>query len=204
MSTFSSTTGALILEVIGTVSNGMVGSAVDGGRDADGDGIADLVVGAPGNIFGTNGHVALASVVGVGPGLVRYGTACPGAGGFTPSIAGFGGPPALSNSTFGISVARGVGGATAMLFAASSPAPQGFPIGGGCSAWLSSPFGQVAAIVLSGPPGVAGAGHGRFAAPVPADPTLQGATFYLEWALFDSAGPTGFVSVSDALVVTVF
>ena len=101
-------------------------------------------------------------------------------------------------------MARGLGGTAAYLFASGSSAPQGFPVGGGCSAWLGTPFSQVAALVLSGPSGAAGAGHGTLFAPVPNDPLLVGATFYLEWALIDFASPTGVAALSDALVVTIF
>jgi hypothetical protein len=203
---FSGANLSPLVTFLGLVANEAFGTSVAGGADTNGDGVPDVVGGGQGIFTGaTTGRVRLFSATGVGaPGLVRYGTACPGTGGFVPSISGFGGPPTVGNALFGFAVARGLGGATALLFASTMPAPGGFPIGGGCSAWLGGAYFQVASpIVLAGIPGTGGAGYGMIATPVPANPVLQGATFFLEWGVIDPGGPTGVVSVSDALTVII-
>jgi hypothetical protein len=200
---FSGPTGATLVTFTGA-ANQLMGTAVGGGRDATGDGVPDIVAGAKGVLFGPPGSATVISPAGTGPGLLRYGSACPGTGGFVPSIAGFGGPPTVGNATFGISVARGRGGAAAYLFASTTSAPAGFPIGGGCSAWLGGAWFQVAPpIILTGVPGTGGTGYGTFPAPIPAAPGLSGTTFHLEWALLDPAAPTGAVSVTEALTATI-
>jgi hypothetical protein len=40
--------------------------------------------------------------------------------------------------------------------------------------------------------------------PVPPDTGLTGLSFFFEWAMIDAGGPTGAVSLSDALAVTIF
>jgi hypothetical protein len=203
---FSGAGFAPLVTFTGTVGSEAFGTSVAGGADATGDGIPDVVGGGVGFFTGSpTGRVRLFSANGVGaPGLVPYGTACPGTGGFVPSISGFGGPPVVGNAHFGLTVARGVGGASAYLFASTLASPTPFPIGGGCHAWLGGSFFQVAPpIILTGTAGAGGAGHGTIFAPVPANPVLQGATFHLEWGLLDAAAPTGVVSVSDALTVTI-
>lgn len=51
----SGATGAVLRDVLGTTSSERLGGAVDGGRDADGNGAPDLVVGASGaNALGAN------------------------------------------------------------------------------------------------------------------------------------------------------
>jgi hypothetical protein len=200
---FSGPTGAAMVTFTGAASE-LMGTAVAGGADVDGNGVPDMVGGGAGVSFGPPGRVAVLSPVGYGPGLTQYGAACPGTGGFAPTIAGFGGPPTVGNAMFGISVARGRGAAPAYLFASTTSAPSGFPVGGGCSAWLGGAVFQVAPpIILTGVPGTGGAGYGTFFAPVPANPALSGTTFHLEWAMLDLSAPTGNVSLSDALTATI-
>ena len=149
--------------------------------------------------------IPLGSLIGMGAGLVRFGAACGGTGGFAPSIAAFGGLPMVGNAGFGFAVTHGLGGAAAFLFASNTAAASGLPIGGGCSAYLAGSFFQLGpTLTLSGPAGAPGAGHAVLPVPVPADIGLSGLSFFFEWAMIDGGGPTGAVSLSDALVVKIF
>jgi hypothetical protein len=182
------------------------GSGLAAGVDLTGDGVPEVVGGAIYKQFASlPGTVVVMSVTGdAGSGLAPLGTACPGTGGLAPAI-GATGVPSLGNATFGIAVARALGGSQAFLFASTTAALSGYAIGGGCSAYLGgSPFQVAGPLPLSGPAGAAGAGHAIFTAPVPGSGAFVGLGCFVEWGVLDPGGPLGGVSVSPALGVTIF
>ena len=258
---YSSATGTILSLFIGQVSGERLGASVGGGKDLDGDGVADLVVGSPGtasflglarvvsgatggllatipgaapseafgvtpNPFGDvngdgvpdllltapladpgglvdAGRVRVVSLVGLPASAAPYGSGCAGTAGFVPAAATFGGDAAVGNAAFGISVARGRGGAPAVLFLGTLPDPLGLPILG-CSLHLSGTIFPISAVLtLGGAAGVGGAGFRLLGVGVPPVSALAGAQVHLQWAILDPGSASAVLAASDALTVTV-
>jgi hypothetical protein len=115
--------------------------------------------------------------------------------------------PSIGNSAFSFQVLMGTGLANAWMFASFGQAttPLVLPGGGGCNVYLelSSMISLVqAGIIPIGPLLTSTAGSAMFPLPIPFDPSLAGATFYVQVAVEDPALTLGF-TVSNALRVTI-
>ncbi|MCI0587518.1 MAG: integrin alpha [Planctomycetes bacterium] len=208
VSVFSGATGAPLSGIESATPRDQFGTSIAVALDPLGDGVPDVFVGAPGITLGigpaiTEGYVQKVSIVGTPPGTTRFGSGCAGTGGFAPSIAAFGGTPTAGNADFGIAVTRGRGGAATVLFAGSAPNPGGGGPGSCASLLSGTTFSGSPVLFLAGALGVAGAGYRLYAVPIPANPTLVGATLHFQWAAGDPASPNGSFTTSDGLSVTV-
>ncbi|MCI0587869.1 MAG: FG-GAP-like repeat-containing protein [Planctomycetes bacterium] len=203
---FSGATGAPLLSISGSVPGEGIQSVVSLGGDSTGDGVPDLLLGSPfadpaGRVDA--GRARLFSAVGLPAGSTPYGSGCAGTGGFVPTISTFGGAPAPGNAAFGISIARGRGGAPAILFFGSLPDPIGVPVLG-CPAHVSGAvFALPVPIVLGGTAAAPGEGYRLLGIPVPPDPTLSGAQVHLQWAVADPGSANGVFAASAALTIVI-
>ncbi|HET6203885.1 MAG TPA: hypothetical protein VFI25_13915 [Planctomycetota bacterium] len=206
MTVFSGTSGAPLLDFRGDQAWALAGWGTTGVGDATGDGVPDLALGSPlwdTPLLSDAGRVTLLSAVGLPAASTPVGSGCAGGGGFAPGIATFGGPPAPGNADFGISLARGLGGSLAFLFAATASDPVGASIGG-CGVHLAgSILFLPPAVLLPGPPGVPGAGYRLRGMAVPPVPTLVGLVVPFEWAVADGGSPNGLFTTTAALAVTI-
>lgn len=113
------------------------------------------------------------------PGNPRLqGGATVGSGGIAPAmVANM--PPLIGDQSFKIGIDRGLGGATAWLAVSQSP-----PVNG-----------QVARDELLGPVTLAGLlpgeGYATMPWPIPRDPSLDGAVFFMQWIVEDPAAANG-------------
>jgi hypothetical protein len=198
---FSGKTGSVLFTFSGTANGQYYGSTVDGGKDVDLDGVPDLFIGAP-QVLAV-GEAYVISVVGIPSGVTEVGGGCAGSGGFAPRIATFGGPAAVGNLSFGVSVSRGLGGTLAALFASTAVDLAGITVAGcevyltGAVIWLAPP------VMLSGTPGMPGGGHRLRTIGIPPDPVLMGGTVHFQWAVLDGGAPNGLLVTSKALSVTI-
>jgi hypothetical protein len=203
---FSGATGAPLLTIAGSPPDDGIQSAVSLAGDATGDGVPDLLFASPradpGGLVDA-GRVRAFSLVGLPSGSTPYGNGCPGTGGVVPTIATFGGAPAPGNGAFGISIARGRGGAPAFLFFSTLADPVGLPILG-CPLHLAGAIHVVpVAVTLGGPAGAAGEGHRFLGLAVPPDPGLSGAQVHFQWAVLDPGSANGVLASTAALTVAV-
>ncbi len=203
---FSGASGAPLLSVGGTASGEGIALSVAPVGDATGDGVPDLLFASPfadpGGL-GDAGRVRILSLIGLPAAATPFGTGCSGTGGAVPTIATYGGSPAPGNVDFGISIARGRGGATALLFLGSLPDPVGLPVLG-CTLHLAGVITAVPLPVgLGGPPGAAGEGFRLLALSVPPVPGLSGGQIHLQWAVLDPGSGNGTFSATSALTITV-
>ncbi len=161
--TFSGATGSVIRTYLGAAKNDLVGSAVAGGFDLNGDGRPDLLIGGEQTI-GLKGFVDVwSSDCGS---IANEGTGCAGSGGFVPSLVLTGcvapkGPlSVVVAGAFG--APSGANSAVLLLGASTGSTPLG---NGGCTLLLSNLIGFGIPIPLLG----VGAGQGSisFTATIP-------------------------------------
>ncbi|MGH7152001.1 MAG: integrin alpha, partial [Planctomycetota bacterium] len=202
----SGASGAVLLSVAGTAAGEGVALGVAPVGDATGDGVPDLLFASPfadpGTLPGA-GRVRVLSLVGLPASATPFGTGCSGTGGAVPTIATYGGDPAPGNASFGISIARGRGGATAFLFLGSLPDPLGLPLLGCTLHVAGSIMAFPAAVGLGGPSGAAGEGFRLLGLAVPPVAGLSGALVHLQWAVLDPGSANGIFSATSALTIAV-
>ncbi len=203
----SLTSGAVLDTITRSVSpNADFGTAIATG-DLTGDCRPDFVVSAPGDVL--TGRVFAVSRFGLPNGASVYGAGSPGAGGYVPGIATFGGTPNTQGAPqFGIALTCARGGAAAYFLGGGSSTawaggslPQDLTAFGlsGCVLLTSADFGIP--VIANG----AGAGDG-FAAlptPVPASPALAGLHAFGQWIVFDDGAPNGIAAVSPGLELVI-
>jgi hypothetical protein len=122
---------------------------------------------------------------------IPYGTGLAGKGGYVPLLGVIGCPDI--GSLFTISINSVVGGAGGMLFVGLSPASA--PFKGGT--FLVGGIAAQVALVVSGTPGVAGAGSLALPAMLPS-PVLAGLNLYLQAGFADAAAVKG-VSLTNGV-----
>jgi hypothetical protein len=202
--------GNEILRLDGEAPFDEFGSALAAAGDPNGDGFPDLLVGAPFVEVGGNanvGQVRVWSGVGIPVGSLAFGTGCSGTGGIAPLVEASGGVPSIGNTTFGVVLAKALGGSQAFLFASDAPNVPGL-VFAGCSIHilptLAYPIVEVSRVSsVSGPAGVAGAGSAVKHVSIPNDPALHGLTVYFQWSVSDPASPNGGFVTSNALALTI-
>lgn len=118
-------------------------------------------------------------------GWMPYGPGLAGTGGFVPTLTGLGYP--MVDGLFGLSIAEGLGGATAQIFVGLAAAATPFK---GGTFLVDSPVLQ-ATLALGGTPGAAGVGSLVLPAALPADPLLEGLQLFLQVGLADAGAVRG-------------
>ncbi len=176
---------------------GVALAAVD---DVDGDGIGDLLAGAPDDTGAQVGSGVARLYHGACLlAMATYGSGGAGTNGETPSLASTGSLPRIGAGGFTLRVDNAVGGAQAALF-----------VGAGSGALHTTwgtflidptlPF-TFLPLALGGTPGAAGDGSAIVNATLPNDPLLVGLTAYLQVVIQD-AGSIGGFSHTEGLKVT--
>lgn len=112
-------------------------------------------------------------------GLTRFGTGCPGSGGFVPYIAS-NGPAAVGNASFAVTL-RAAPGGTFAAFTFGNPTQ--LPLGGGCTLYNDAVLVLSTATTGSLP----GTGTAQVSLPIPADPLLVDAVLDVQWVCLDGA-----------------
>jgi len=118
-----------------------------------------------------------------------YGTPAAGSGGFTPTIAGYGGCPAIGSAAFRIDCEQVLGGAQGVLIIGVGRSAVPFR-GAFLLVDLTLPHVLVP-IAASGPAGAAGAGEVHFLVPVPNQPQAVGLEVDAQLAIFDPGAALG-------------
>jgi hypothetical protein len=201
----SGATGNVLLVLAGAQAHDFFGTSVARAGDVDGDGLTDVLVGAPqalpDPLYGP-GYAQVLSLTGMPAGAAVRSAACSGSGGFPLGLLCYGGEPRVGNAAFGVSVQRGVGGAACALFLAARDTPVGFTFGG-CTSHLVPPLHTLATVPLGGAPGLPGAGHRWLALPIPPVAALAGAQAALQAAGADPGGPAGWLTLSATVTLTI-
>jgi hypothetical protein len=188
--------GSLLASVSGGPGASRFGASVASPGDLDGDGVPDLLVGAPcasPGALAEAGQARAISVVGIPPGSVPFGVGCAGSAGLTPLIQTAGGAPSATtgNPKFSIVLSNALPNAPALLLAGISnsfwaapglPLPVnlaavGFP---NCSLAVSVEV-QIAATTSAG-------GLAFVPVPVPANAALAGQSVFFQWFVLDPPG----------------
>lgn len=205
---FDSATGASVATLLPHVAPSFrFGQGLAVGGDLTGDGVADVVVGAPLTSTGPlsfNGIATVRSRFGLATGGVRYASGCAGGLPNAPQLSFVGGGPAVSIGApaFGLAVTAAPPAGAAMLILGVSNA-----------VWAGGalPFG-LAAVGLSACPLLASPDHlyladtttggaSVFYFPVASAPTLAGVTIYAQAYVATTAAPLA-GGTSPGLAVT--
>jgi hypothetical protein len=206
---FSGANGAPLFSLAGSSLGNRFGTAVTGAGDVSGDGVPDLVVGAPSASGGLFGGTARAfSFAGIPPGSSLFGAGCAGSSGVLPLVATAGGFPLAGNAGFALVASRTLGGSTAILiFGTSSQSWLGTPLPLGlgslglpsCSLLVSPDALLYAGTTGAGP----GAGVAFVTLPIPPDPLLVATFFHFQWYVVDPGPATLPGAMSRGLTVLV-
>lgn len=154
--------------------------------DLDGNGAADLVL--------AHGQIGKVSVLlNQLSGLEPFGTGKRGSGGLAPELTAKG--YTVPGGTFTLSVGNALGGAQAWLVVGAGKVDNAFPA-------MAVTYGFVP-FVLSGEPGVPGAGSVKLPVTLPLDATLVGVSLVLQAVVLDPGPPSLSKSASNGLVLSV-
>ncbi len=184
---FTGASGGVLAVLAGASPNQQFGFSVASAGDVNVDGWPDLVVGSR-TLTATSavgaGSASVFAFVGQTP---SFGSGCPGAGGFIPTIS-VQGCPTLGNPFFGATVGNALGGSLVVLILGASTTswgPASLPLNlafvgmPGCNLLVS---GDVLYPAIAGGTGIGG-GSASFALPIPMNPALVGGTVHLQgWA----------------------
>jgi hypothetical protein len=194
---FSLADGSELFRVWGEANQNRLGEAMRPAGDVNGDGLPDLIAGAP-SLDGAypGGFVRVLSGVCAGS-FATYGAGHPGTGGVTPGFRGNGCPG--QGYTPQLIVEDGVGAGLALLPLALAPAA--IPFKGGTL--LIDPVGPfILTLPLGGAPGAAGAGSGILPTPLPIDPLLDGLNVFAQAVIADAGASKGF-AMSAGLQISI-
>jgi hypothetical protein len=180
------------LFTLGGCANGdFFGNWVHGAGDGNGDGVPDLIVGAP--YEAGTGSAWLYSGTCLGS-YSNYGSGLAGTGGLVPQIGGTGCP--ASKQPVSIDVTNGRGGAPGALFV--GVAQSSIPVLGGTLLTLPIVF---LPSFLGGTPGQGGAGSASIGFTAPCNPNLSGVSIYWQAVYLDPAAVQG-ISFTPGLKMT--
>lgn len=193
--TYSGKDGSILCTATGAQAGDEFGHAVSAGYDVDGDGFEDLIVGAPQSNLGGAGYAQVVSGIDT-QSLSGYGAGLAGSGGAVPSLVGIG--CAQIGATPSLYVSNALGGAVAFhvlgIAMASIPALGGTLLVG--SPWMLLP------VVLGGASGASQVGSHSLPLGIPNNPTLSGASVFVQTLVVDPGAPAG-VSMTNGLQVTI-
>jgi hypothetical protein len=179
-------TGTELYTVGATSANDRFGEAIRAAGDVDGDGLNDVIVGAP-RSGGMNlpGYVKVLSGK-CGGTWAGYGAGLAGSGGLLPTLTGEGCPGL--GLTPKARIANALGGATAWVVGGPAPAALAFK---GGTLLVDPVIALIVPLPLSGPAGVPGAGTLVLTIPLPDLPIYLGVTLRLQTLVPDAAAPAG-------------
>lgn len=196
----------LLQELDGRSNYGYFGHSVSSAGDTDGNGLAEVIIGAPGD--DNNGAGAGAAFVYgmdfTGPGVVQpgfadtYGTACAGGNNRLPRIGANG--PAAIGETHSITLRGaplGVASSAFLVIGAPRPPLSLAPIGlNGCSLLVTN---LVQVNLLTDTSGMA-----QVNVPIPDEPLMIGLGFASQWMVLDPGAPYSHpLSFSDGLLTII-
>lgn len=186
-----------LFRVWGNANQNRLGEALRPAGDVDGDGLPDLIAGAP-SLDGSYPGGFIRVLSGLCAGLfTSYGAGHPGSGGVVPTLRGSG-CPGLEYTPQMI-IENGVGGAPALLPLALTPAALSFKGG----TLLINPVGPVIlSLPLNGTPGVAGEGSVILPVFLPNDPLLDGLSVYMQ-AIVPDPGASNGIAMSAGLQMAI-
>ncbi len=128
-----------------------------------------------------------------------YGFGSSGTGGIVPEILAEV-PANIGNGEFRIGVAHARGAAPALLFVATAPAPLGSVFAGASLNVSPSTVVTYYTVATQGVSGVPSAGTGTVHEVLPNDPSLVGATLFVQWGIVDPGVPSGVAATRGAEV----
>jgi len=181
---FSGASGTQITVLRGAAASDHFGAGIGAPGDVDGDGIVDILVGAPdANPGGADAGQATIFKRNLNP---PFGAGCAGSGGFIPRTGVNGSGPCIDTPDFEFALSDALGGSLAQwVFGVTqlNPALNLDPILGttGCVLHLLPDGFVVVSIAGSGP----GNGTARIGAPIPNNPIFVGASFFTQWYVID-------------------
>ncbi len=179
---FSGATGAALRTYEGAAAGDRFGRSVAGGFDANGDGLDDVAIGAPGHDApgGDAGMARIHFECLAAP--VSYGSGCPGSGGIVPTLSLTG--CTVPGQAVTLEIGGGLGGSVAGLMLGTSAVTT--PLGGGCDLLIAP-----VALILSLPLGGAGAGNGSVILSSTIPVGSPSGTVTMQAFILDPASPPG-------------
>jgi len=198
---FSGKDGLALYSLAGAPTGGGFGASVAGRFDADGDGLLDLVGGAP-SVDGLLAVSGQASVWSLKPaGVSTYGTGTPGCAG--PQKAYVNSVPTIGNAAFQLNVSSAPPSALNLGLLADAKLNPGIDLFGLGFLWQVNPLTSQTLLALDVVSDAGG--YGSVATPIPNVPGFAGATLYFQtvslWGSACALPPVG-LSSSKGLAFT--